>query len=247
VTLAARVVSKARSLPLLMKYALTALRLLLAVLLLVGVAQVAQANDILFVPIADTHPQGQMELQAVYINQPATFPPGSTVLLQNGYYGVTDRLELSWHAEFGLGAAPALPPVQANVAYKLLASNRPDRPTVTIGAYNVTGVGGAPFFDYAGVEPYIVMGHNLFLPDRGKPDWDDPLVRVNVGVGTSAHRTFGNIIVVPDEDLAFVAQYHNQRWSLIGHVMFGDKNQYHLTPFIWNGAPGVKVAYVHNF
>jgi len=213
--------------------------------LLVG--SVATANDIVLCPVSDNHPKEMAELQTVFIGpnmtgNPNGLPPGASVLLVNGYYGVTDRLEISTHTAqyFGIAAAPQY---QVNVHYELLKSSRPDRPKVSIGAYNIDGT---PILNYAGVEPYIMIGHNLFTPD-GPPDWDDPVVRLFAGYGTSGHGVFGGIVTVWDEDVATFVGWHGGAMSASAQICFGDKNQYMVAPSYFRGSPSLRVAYQHPF
>ena len=217
--------------------------LMVLVSLLCGLGS-AQAFDILFVPLADTMPKGKAELQPAYISRPLGAPTGG-VVLNNLYYGVTDRLEISAHSAVFMGVPGNPPPMfQVNAEYRLVDSKKPNHPIVSVGAYNLNG---GNFLNYNGIQPYIVVSHNVNIPDKGKPEWDDPLVRVSAGVGTVGHGLFGNVLCVFHKHLAAEAGWHGGRYNACVNWMVGDKSQYHITPAIWNGSPAIKVAYQHQF
>jgi len=211
---------------------------------LVCVLGAAEAFDLLFVPLADTMPKGKAELQSAYIDKPLGAPAGG-VVLNNLYYGITDRLEISAHSAVFMGVPGNPPPMfQVNAEYRLLDSKKPNHPTVSVGAYNLNG---GNFLNYNAVQPYIVVSHNVNIPDKGKPEWDDPLVRLTAGVGTAGHGLFGSALSVFDPHFAAEAGWHGGRYHVCVNWMLGDKSQYHVTPAVWNGSPALKVAYQHKF
>jgi len=202
------------------------------------------AQDVPFVPLADTPPKKHVEHQVIYIDKPLGAASGG-VLLNNTYYGLTDRLELFQHSAVFAGV-PGSPPAQwqLNTQYRIVDSRKPRRPNVAIGAYNLTG---GNFLNYTGIQPYVVGSYSLNVPGARGPRVKDPLVRVSAGIGTQAHGAFGDLLVVWDKHFATSVGNHGGHFHAAAQFMFGNESQFHVTPAYWAGSFGVKVAYQHQF
>jgi hypothetical protein len=209
---------------------------LIVVGLLLALALPGLAGDIACMPTGNPVAKGKVEFNYTHWDLwPAPHGPGPEEIGEV-FVGVTDRLELDLatvHMRDGFpsGMGPGGPTgFTRNVTelngYLRLIDESPKRPSLILGATNITGTHWLPSASTAPlgndrISPFVVSSLNLHTPEHGAPSWGDPLVRAHAGWGAGYHekRAFGGLQIVWTPKFgtaiqnytgapAYVAEYH---------------------------------------
>ena len=177
------------------------LTVVLALVVAVGLAVPVFAGDIVDMPTGNMVAPNHAEFN--YIFWDVDFGPSpapQNIHIFEGFVGVTDWLELD-----GIVASVDNDKTYARAnAYVRLLAERPDRPSLIVGATNLTGAdvpGGASDEP----SPFFVSSYNIHVP-AGPPSLKDPLIRMHFAWGTQYHgkTPFGGVqmLITPKLGLA---------------------------------------------
>lgn len=149
--------------------------------LVVALAAPVFAGDIVGMPTGNTVQPREVELNAIWWNQPAKSGPGDYILIGEVFFGVIDRLEVNvLYAD----VKDVDSYTEVNV-YGTLIKETADRPSLIVGATNVFGSDWLPgaarrYETHDDPSFFVVSSYNLAVPP-GPPTPQEPLVRLHAG------------------------------------------------------------------
>lgn len=155
-------------------------RTVVAVILAAAVVAPVFAGDIVAMPTGNVVKPGNIELNAIYWNQPPKSGPGDYIMVGELFVGVIDRLEL----DVLYADVKDVDEYTEINAYLTLIKETPKRPSLVVGVTNITEddwLGGSK-----DASAFVVSSFNLACPD-GPPSWTEPLVRIHAGWGDKFH------------------------------------------------------------
>lgn len=206
--------------------------LCLALLAALLAASAARAADIVTLPTANQTRAKDLEL--AYYRFDLDYPPGAPTSLGIGtaYLGVTDWLEIdAWWLDPNKGGDK----VQINPSILLMRESLV-RPSIVIGAQDITSTFGQPSY-------YIAAAKNVIaLPTRGLL----PVVRLHLGVGTKANEgVFGGVQVMLTRRVGAIALY-SQNDGLLGgdNIIAGLTYNFPVIPLVLKGGVAGKHTWV---
>jgi len=194
------------------------------IVVLMCMGGVAWAGDIVAMPTGNMVPQGQYEAHYIYWDMDSIPTPGGTVRehlnVLEFFAGVTDDLEIDVLSLWPQG----LDDIQeVNVYYRVLEET-PLKPSLIVGATNVTGENWLPSTERPGpigdtrVSPFVLGSYNIMVPQGGPPSLRNPLVRLHLGYGTNFHedKPFGGMQILVHPALgAGIFNYQGQPVYLV--------------------------------
>jgi hypothetical protein len=170
------------------------------------------AGDIVAMPTGNSVAPRNVQLNYIHwdLENPVYGPeqtgraPGSADIYE-GFFGVTDRLELDvLHVD--LDGVDNFTEVNA---YLTLVKETAAHPSVILGATNVLGSDWLDGLD--NISPFLLGAYNINVP-QGPPSFNDPLMRLHLGYGSDYHEGwFGGLQGLLQPWLGFaILNYQNQ-------------------------------------
>ncbi len=194
------------------------------IVVLMCMGGVAWAGDIVAMPTGNMVPKGQYEVHYIYWDTDSIPTPGGQVLehvnVLEFFAGVTDDLEIDILSIWPQGVDDIQ---EVNVYYRLLEET-PLKPSLIVGATNVTGENWLPSKGRPGplgdsrVSPFVLGSYNIMVPKGGPPSLRSPLVRLHLGYGINFHEDdpFGGVQILVHPGLgAGIFNYQSEPVYLI--------------------------------
>ncbi|MCX7598219.1 MAG: hypothetical protein N2512_05055 [Armatimonadetes bacterium] len=180
----------------------------------------AWAKDIVSMPESTMMKPSEVELAYIYWD--TDIPEHANV--GELFIGLTDRIELDViHVDLSCPVNDSV--TEANLYVKLLDEVPGKQPTLVVGATNITGADWLPS-EEAGppdgdrrISPFLVAGYTIRPPKLGPPSWNDPAVRLQLGVGANYHedKPFGILqIAFTPHIVAAIQNYQGSPGYLVG-------------------------------
>ena len=178
-------------------------RTAIAACLALALAAPLFAGDIVAMPTGNTVQPREIELNAIWWNQPAKSGPGDYILIGEVFFGVIDRLEVNvLYAD----VKDVESYTEVNV-YGTLIKETAEHPSLIVGVTNVFGADwlpGAAKYPEKHDDPsfFAVTSYNLAVPP-GPPTPQEPLIRMHAGWGDGWHdsRFFAGLQFLVDPKL----------------------------------------------
>jgi hypothetical protein len=208
---------------------------LVTLALLVASASLALAGDVVAMPTGNPLAPNTAEINYIYWDTEAINTPAGTVRdfinIGEVFVGITDWLELDYLyvAPQGWDRVANQDHVDELNAYFTVVKERPGKPSLILGATNITGSAWLPStqrpdpaYGDDRLSPFAVSACNVLMPE-GPPTWKDPLVRLHLGYGTRWHesRFFGAAQVLLDPKYGFgIFNYQGQPAYLAAYMPY---------------------------